>query len=219
MRGANFLLIQHSKFLKRAVTTAVLLLLVAMLYWMGRWFILVGIVIVAFLCIAEWLSMVKQRWPREKLLGLSGFFYILTACSFGGYLLFDQSLEFNLWFSSAVWAMDSAAYFTGKTIGGAKMVPFLSPRKTWAGFIGGTIAVFLVTALFDVAGWLEEVHNPLLFALPLAILAQAGDLLISAAKRRYQVKDSSNILPGHGGMLDRVDALLAVWLVIGLIYL
>lgn len=106
-----------------------------------------------------------------------------------------------------VWAMDIGAYFSGKTIGGPKMAPRLSPNKTWAGLIGGMVTAGLVAALFgsyfDLGVWW---HLALIGGL-LGAWSQAGDVVESSLKRRAGVKDASNIIPGHGGVMDRVDGL------------
>ena len=119
-----------------------------------------------------------------------------------------DGLLLAVWAMALVWATDIGAYFAGRTIGGPKLAPAVSPNKTWAGLIGGVIAAGLFGfALMTWAGlaW------PLAAASPaLAVLAQIGDLYESALKRRAGVKDSGNILPGHGGVLDRLDGLVPV---------
>ena len=102
-------------------------------------------------------------------------------------------------------AFDSAAYFAGRSVGGAKLWPQVSPKKTISGSIGGLVAAAGITmVLADVIG-LAGPLDALILGLVLGILAQAGDLLESAIKRCLKVKDSGSILPGHGGMLDRFD--------------
>ncbi|MDP3898805.1 MAG: phosphatidate cytidylyltransferase [Mesorhizobium sp.] len=110
---------------------------------------------------------------------------------------------------AVVWATDILAYFTGRAIGGPKLAPSISPGKTWSGAVGGTAAAVL--AGFAVA--LAAGHSaPLLMAalaLPLSAVSQIGDLFESAFKRRHGAKDSGSIIPGHGGVMDRVDGLVA----------
>lgn len=115
----------------------------------------------------------------------------------------------------AVWATDIGAYAAGRTIGGPKLLPRVSPKKTWAGLIGGMAASALVG--WAVAVWVLHAAAPGLVALVAAVLAvvgQAGDLLESFIKRRSQVKDSGKLIPGHGGLLDRIDGLVAAALVL-----
>lgn len=107
-----------------------------------------------------------------------------------------------------VWATDILAYFVGRAIGGPKLAPRISPGKTWSGAMGGTLAgvvggYLVVMAHFqDVCLWTVAV------ALALSIASQIGDLFESFIKRRFGVKDSSNLIPGHGGVMDRVDGLV-----------
>ena len=131
----------------------------------------------------------------------------------------DGARETLLWLLAVVWANDSAAYLSGRVVGGPKLAPRLSPNKTWAGFAGGVACAGLIGGL---AGWLTEATNPLLLAmlsLVLGVAAQLGDLAESAAKRHFGVKDASRLIPGHGGLLDRVDGLLAASLVAGAVTL
>jgi phosphatidate cytidylyltransferase len=118
-------------------------------------------------------------------------------------------LKAVLFLFAIVWATDIAAYFTGKTFGGPKLAPSISPGKTWSGAIGGTIAGVVAGVTAAAAAGSDAMAIVTLTALVLAIVAQAGDLFESAVKRRFGVKDSSRIIPGHGGLMDRVDGLVA----------
>ena len=118
----------------------------------------------------------------------------------------------TLYFMSFVWASDAAAYFTGRGLGGPRLLPDESPNKTWTGAIG---AVLICTICGFAAADVESV-DPLpwmLAAALISLVAQLGDLFESGLKRRFHVKDSSNLLPGHGGVLDRVDGLGSVAIV------
>jgi phosphatidate cytidylyltransferase len=122
----------------------------------------------------------------------------------------DPNLGFEaiLWVLLVVWATDTAAYFFGRLIGGPKLAPRISPKKTWAGSIGGVAAGAVAGA---VAGALIAGSGAAL-ALPgllLSIVAQLGDLFKSALKRRYGLKDTGNLIPGHGGIIDRADGVIA----------
>jgi phosphatidate cytidylyltransferase len=104
-----------------------------------------------------------------------------------------------------VWLTDIAAYFAGRAIGGPKLMSRVSPKKTWSGAIGGSVAAVvggvLLARQFGIAEWVAVA----LVALVLSVMSQAGDLFESAVKRRFNAKDSSQILPGHGGLMDRLD--------------
>lgn len=119
-----------------------------------------------------------------------------------------QGLLLTFWAMALVWASDSAAYFTGRAIGGPKFAPAISPNKTWSGFFGGVVGATLFAFALV---WLFDLPVALAWATPLlAALSQLGDLFESHLKRCAGVKDSGNLLPGHGGVMDRLDGLVAV---------
>lgn len=122
------------------------------------------------------------------------------------------------WLLAVVWATDTGALFAGRSIGGPKLAPAISPNKTWSGFFGGiaaAVAVSLIAAL-----WYGAAVLPIIVAgIALSIVSQLGDLLESRVKRYLNVKDSGSIIPGHGGLFDRVDGLLAAAPVLAAIYL
>ncbi|SOC85722.1 phosphatidate cytidylyltransferase [Ensifer adhaerens] len=109
---------------------------------------------------------------------------------------------------AVVWGTDIAAYFTGRAIGGKKLAPSISPGKTWSGAIGGAVAAVVFGSLVvlcymkSVSAWIVGL------ALVLSVFSQIGDLFESFMKRRYKVKDSSHLIPGHGGVMDRIDGLV-----------
>ncbi|MFN3371884.1 MAG: phosphatidate cytidylyltransferase [Sphingomonadaceae bacterium] len=116
-----------------------------------------------------------------------------------------------MWTMGLVWATDIFAYVAGRSIGGAKIWPAVSPSKTWAGLIGGMSAAALFSALFASAvGWPVPPLRMVLLGAALAVLAQAGDFFESWLKRRAGVKDSGRLLGAHGGVMDRVDGLVPV---------
>jgi phosphatidate cytidylyltransferase len=119
-----------------------------------------------------------------------------------------------------VWAADSGAYFAGKSMGKRKMAPHVSPNKTIEGLVGGIIAALIVGWLF--AGWFDiQFTSPLhmvIITLITVVISVLGDLVESMFKRVSGIKDSSNIIPGHGGILDRIDSLTAAFPVFALLY-
>lgn len=119
----------------------------------------------------------------------------------------DNGLLLAFWAMALVWACDIGAYFAGRTLGGPRLMPAVSPNKTWAGLLGGVLGagVFALVLMCLGLDWRLVLATPLL-----AVLAQAGDLYESWLKRRVGVKDSGNLLPGHGGVLDRLDGLVPV---------
>ncbi len=123
-----------------------------------------------------------------------------------------------LWLLATVWAADTGAYVAGRGLGGPRLAPRLSPNKTWAGFCGGVVSAGLVAL---VAAHYATAAAVTLAAVGLALgaAAQLGDLAESAAKRHFGVKDSSGLIPGHGGLLDRLDGMLAAAMLLSLLTL
>lgn len=109
---------------------------------------------------------------------------------------------------ACVWAADTGAFLAGVTIGGPKLWPSVSPKKTWAGLIAGALLAAVAGGLLAWAFAWEDLVSKTVGALLLGLAAMLGDLLESALKRRYGVKDAGSLIPGHGGLLDRVDGLM-----------
>lgn len=119
-----------------------------------------------------------------------------------------NGLLITVWYLLAVWATDIAAFFTGRAIGGPKLAPSISPGKTWSGLFGGIVAAVLWSIGW--ALWTDAGQPGTLAALgaAAALTAQLGDLGVSMVKRRFGAKDASQLIPGHGGLLDRVDGVI-----------
>ncbi len=131
----------------------------------------------------------------------------------------ENGLAPTLWLFVVVWATDIFAYIAGRSLGGPLLAPALSPRKTWSGLLGGAAAAAAAGALVVVLTDGPSALAGAGFGFLLALVAQAGDLAESAAKRYAGVKDASGLIPGHGGMLDRLDGLMAAALVFVLLRL
>ncbi len=120
-----------------------------------------------------------------------------------------NGLAITLWLCVAIWATDSFAQIVGKSVGGPKLAPITSPNKTWSGLVGGMAGAAIVGVITGAILGSSTSNLALLAASGalVAVIGQLGDLLESAFKRHFDVKDSSNLIPGHGGVLDRVDGL------------
>ncbi len=129
----------------------------------------------------------------------------------------DYGFYAILYLFLVVWSADTGAFFTGRLIGGPKLAPSISPNKTWSGLIGGAVAAGCAGGIFAV--WLGRTSVPILAGLSviLAIIAQGGDLGESFIKRAFGVKNSSGLIPGHGGVLDRLDGLVFAAIGAGLV--
>ncbi len=119
----------------------------------------------------------------------------------------DRGFYLLIFMCSSVWAADVFAYLIGRSIGGPKLMPKISPKKTWSGFFGGITGALLIGGGLAFLLFENELERFLFIAFFLSLTAQIGDLIESSVKRRFNVKDASNIIPGHGGVLDRVDGL------------
>ena len=122
----------------------------------------------------------------------------------------NYGLAAILWLYAVVWGADVAAYFAGRLIGGPRLWPSVSPGKTWSGAVVGALAGAALGLLLSVlSGWTNRVDGLFWLGLAAAVVSVLGDLFESAVKRRFGVKDSSGLIPGHGGLMDRLDAFIA----------
>jgi phosphatidate cytidylyltransferase len=121
---------------------------------------------------------------------------------------FPDGLEIVLWLFLVVWSSDIGAYVSGRLLGGPKLAPQISPNKTWSGAVGGLVFAGVCGGVF---AWWVNAANPaatVVASIGLSVVAQAGDLAESQMKRHFGVKDTGSLIPGHGGLLDRLDSLL-----------
>ena len=171
--------------------------------WLG---LLVG---VAGILLLQRLAGVRNAAPIWTAAGLA---WIIGPCIGFVWLRADptEGPATAFWLLAVVWAIDTAAYVAGKTIGGPRLAPRISPKKTWAGLIGGLLAAVLVGLATALIVGSNQIGRIALLSGALAIVEQIGDMAESFAKRRFGVKDSGNLIPGHGGLLDRLDGMLAV---------
>ncbi len=203
------------------MSATVLIAVIAFALWADGWVLTLLIGLAGLVLVYEYWGLVRRitRAPGDRLLWMMcGVAYIVLACV----ALVSLPPVTRLVIICAVIAVDSGAYFAGRAIGGPKIAPAISPSKTWAGLGGGIVGAALVLLVafpsFDPDGnLLMRSIVALLLGTGLAVLAQAGDFLESWLKRRAGVKDSGTIIPGHGGLLDRVDGLMPVAIVVGLL--
>ena len=137
------------------------------------------------------------------------------------YIRSDLKLGFLaiIFLFAVVWTTDIFGYFVGRTIGGPKLAPSISPKKTWYGAIGGIVGTLAAALAFAVAIPQASLLALLMLGLLLSVVAQAGDLLESKLKRHFAVKDASSLIPGHGGVMDRLDGFLAAAVALALLWL
>ncbi len=212
----------NSDLATRTVSALVMLAVSAFALWAGGLAWAVFVLVIGIGVWFEWSALVLAMYPAGRVRTTwryGGAVYCGIACAV---LLALRDLPMGaLWVLLVVGAVigtDIGAYAFGRTIGGPKISPSISPSKTWAGLLGGivgaTSVVLVITAYLPVSGFAGQPGLILTGAL-IAVLAQIGDFFQSWMKRRAGVKDSGKLLPGHGGLFDRVDGLLLVLVVIG----
>ena len=198
-----------------ATRTAVGIILIAIALvttFFGGTAFAVMVALVATVMYVEWSRMFASWGIAWKVFGF--FYCLLPAVSLlwireqAEYAGIGRGPDLLIWVFLVVWATDIGAYFAGRAIGGPKLAPSISPNKTIAGLVGGVASAAILAG-----GWASLVELPSILiwlAAPLAVAAQLGDLFESGLKRRAGVKDSGTWLPGHGGLLDRLDGLVPV---------
>lgn len=172
----------------------------------GGWLFAILVAVGSGLVFAEWRSMTRGWGPVWFVGGV--LYALLPATALLWLRMPAGGVLIVLWVFVVTWATDIFAFFVGRTFGGPKLAPRYSPNKTWSGLAGGLIGATIAGGLLVTQVGLSPV---LLWAAPFfALAAQGGDLFESAIKRRAQVKDAGALLPGHGGVMDRLDGLVPV---------
>jgi phosphatidate cytidylyltransferase len=214
----------NNPLLLRVISAVALMPIVLAALWWGGWYFLGMIFVAIALSVKEWAFIARHIIPFPKSQFIAGLIYLTICFSSFAFLRMDtaEGAALAIGLISTIWASDSGAYFAGKMIGGPKLAPSISPKKTWAGFFGGMISSAAFLAFYflyiaplisdldkydDVLTQAEIIKWALLGAF-ITVTGQAGDLLESHYKRQANVKDSGSLIPGHGGLLDRIDALL-----------
>ncbi len=203
--------------LLRVLSAVVLGPLLLAAIWFGfPWIDLVA-ALAAPLMLREWTRLTRGR-PAVRLVVYA---YALAALMALLWLRHQPALgrETVIWIVACTWATDIGAYFVGASAGGAKLAPRISPSKTWSGLIGGMTWAAVTSAAIGYAFGLGSTLSLALIGGCLAVVGQVGDLAESALKRGAGVKDSGNLIPGHGGLLDRVDGLVAILVVVAIVRL
>lgn len=205
--------------IKRIVSSIILIPIVLYAIWYGSYPYLILILVIALLSIIEWMKLqyqiLKQKEKKAKIWQVDGYVSGLLYVSFFVWsMLYLRDLKYGnvilFWLILTVWFTDIFAYFFGSLIGGPKLAPNISPKKTWSGFFGGILgAIFIAFQFYEAMSFYFDQTWLILLTISISVIAQIGDLMESYIKRKANVKDSGQLIPGHGGILDRVDSLLA----------
>ena len=202
-----------SNLILRIASSAVLAPVAIVVAWLGGRLCVLFWTVSACIVLWEWTTLVRGAHvsvPAFVAWMLAGLAYASVLLLGPVILRGDAALGLVaiLFLFAIVWGTDIAAYFAGRALGGPKLWPAVSPKKTWSGAIGGTLGgIAAGLAVLAVAG--VTLSPPVVaVALALSVVSQGGDLLESAIKRRFGAKDASQLIPGHGGLMDRLDGFL-----------
>lgn len=190
--------------MQRTLSILFLAPLVLLVFWVGGFLLKAFAALVMLVAFYEFFMIAKLERQLGVKYGLTAFAAVYCAVAF--IALISLPLSMLLFLVLAVWGSDIGGYVFGKIIGGPKLVPKISPNKTIAGLVGACLVPSFVMGCY-----LFPYYNSALIAgVMIGIIGQIGDVSISYLKRRVNIKDTGNIIPGHGGVLDRVDALMLV---------
>ncbi len=194
--------------LLRVLSAVILLPGVLWVIYLGGWPLGLLVGVVGVLCFHEYRAFPSPLGGEESGVRFLGYLYISIGLASLFFLRQLAGFDWVLLVLMATWCNDTFAYFAGRAFGKHKMAPKISEKKTWEGFAGGAFGTLLMP--FVLRSFLGDISTAdvLWVCIPCIFLAPAGDLIESKVKRLYGVKDSGNLLPGHGGFLDRIDALL-----------
>ena len=219
-----------SDLLVRFVSAVAMIVLTIIALYLGEWVWIAFVALLAGLVLWEWNLLVRGfgvSAVAEVAWQFIGALYVGAAAL----ALVQVRINYDMWtvlvaFLAPVIAVDVGAYFAGRSIGGPKIAPSISPSKTWAGLFGGAVAASIITIGIEVLDFgpttapgytMASIGLAALSGLLIAVIAQSGDFFESWMKRRAGVKDSSSLIPGHGGVFDRLDGFLAVFFILFLI--
>jgi phosphatidate cytidylyltransferase len=199
----------------RIASSAVMAPATIFVAWLGGWPFVLFWTLAACVVLWEWTMLARGAAPPPTQTRFAG--WMLAGLIYAGILLLgpvalrrDPEFGFTaiLFLFAVVWITDIAAYFTGRALGGPKLWPAVSPKKTWSGAIGGVLGAVAAGLLVVKLMGLGIAPMLVIVAAGLSIVSQGGDLLESSIKRHFGAKDASQLIPGHGGLMDRLDGFL-----------
>lgn len=202
----------------RAASALVMFIIAGLALWLGGMAFAALLLVVGALTLVEWLALVRGMAVGQGLkIGLRVLGPVAIGGAIAGLWFVRENLGITaaLWILGMVWATDIGGYGAGRAFGGARLAPSISPGKTWSGLFGAMLAALVISASVGDRAGISGV--PLWIGLFAGLIAQMGDLGQSWMKRKAGVKDSGTLIPGHGGVFDRVDGLIPVAFIFGLL--
>ena len=205
----------------RWISSLVLAPLVVAIAWYGGWPFVALWTAAACIVLWEWSVLAKAAPSAVSYVGwmVAGLAYAAALAFAPAILRADAAFGFTaiVFLFAVVWATDAVAYFAGRALGGPKLMPAVSPKKTWSGAIGGTLGAVAAGLIVVMIAGVPITAALVAVTLLLSVVSQGGDLLESAVKRRFNAKDASHLIPGHGGLMDRLDGFLTAALAAALV--
>lgn len=197
--------------MQRTLSILFLAPLVLLVFWVGGFLLKAFAALVMLVAFYEFFMIAKLERQLGVKYGLTAFAAIYCAIAFVA--LISLPLSVLLFLMLSVWGSDIGGYVFGKMIGGPKLAPKISPNKTIAGLVGACLVPSVVMGLYLAPHY----DTAMVVGVMIGLIGQIGDVSISYLKRRVNIKDTGNVIPGHGGVLDRVDALMLVIVVFWLL--
>ncbi len=205
---------QMNNFFLRSITAIIVAPVILFNVHLGGYIYKALILMMAVLMAFEWQQITYEQnatLQKKILWKIIGIIYILMpALSLIWLREQPKGSQILFWLLANIWATDIAAYIFGNLIGGWKICPAISPHKSWSGFIAGACSALMVGYVTTKLMHSNKPQYIMILSVVLSIYGQIGDLIESWVKRYFHVKDSGKIIPGHGGILDRVDSLVPV---------
>jgi phosphatidate cytidylyltransferase len=192
---------------KRVISSIIMLPLAIYAIYFSKGMFVLAAVAIAVLMVYEWIDMSQRMIDQRKWRSIGIIYITIPIYAVINLRLLDSDIVF--WMFLLIWTTDIGAYFTGRILGGPKLAASISPGKTWSGFVGGLIGAAAVGFLSSLM-FVGDAIFFIILSITVSIFGQASDLLESKFKRIFGVKDSGDIIPGHGGVLDRLDAMMLV---------
>lgn len=216
-------LLDTQNFRQRFISSIVILPILLFIIWQGGLLFNISIVFLAVIMSYEWLYIFYNDAPLKDIFNNKwSIFSIIYTMLFALSIMYLRGVEGGAKYICIVGflviASDVGAYFSGKFLGGPKILVSVSPNKTWSGLCGGIVLSIIMGIILSLIFAVGDILLFIIMGIVSSVVGHIGDFFESWVKRKFGVKDSSNIMPGHGGVLDRLDALMLVSILFAFLY-